>query len=73
MAKHVNRNNRRKGKKADPNRMELIRAVMLAGCGLLYLYEMKWFGSSKVLEGLGYLFFVFSSMHFYRYFSNREK
>lgn len=63
----------KKRKNADPNQIELIKAVLLGGGGMLYLYEMQMFNNNKFLEVLGYLFIMFASMHLYRYFSNKNK
>lgn len=54
------------GKKRDPNRVNLIKAVLLALCGGIYLVEMETL-QSRILQILGYVFILLASMYLIRY------
>ena len=68
----------RQGKKRDPNRVNLIKAILLALCGGIYLVEMETL-QSRVLQILGYVFILLASMYLIRYLNikrdnqNKEK
>lgn len=74
--------NRKKGipvqqkKKADPNRINLIKAILLALCGGIYLAEMEKL-QSRLLQILGYIFILLASMYLIRYLNvkrdNKDK
>ena len=60
-------------KNADPNNINLIKAVLLGVGAAIYFYAIELFGESKLLEVLGYLFIMFASMYLFRYLNNRNK
>ena len=66
----------RQGKKRDPNRINLIKAVLLALCGGIYLAETERL-QSRLLQILGYVFILLASMYLIRYLNvkrdNKEK
>ena len=66
----------RQGKKRDPNRVNLIKAILLALCGGIYLVEMETL-QSRLLQILGYVFILLASMYLIRYLNikrdNKEK
>ena len=66
----------RQGKKHDPNRINLIKAILLALCGGIYLVEMETL-QSRLLQILGYVFILLASMYLIRYLNikrdNKEK
>ena len=66
----------RQGKKRDPNRVNLIKAILLALCGGIYLVEMETL-QSRVLQILGYVFILLASMYLIRYLNlkrdNKDK
>ena len=56
----------RREKKRDPNRVNLIKAILLALCGGIYLAEMETL-QSRLLQILGYVFILLASMYLIRY------
>lgn len=66
----------RQGKKRDPNRVNLIKAVLLALCGGIYLVETETL-QSRLLQILGYVFILLASMYLIRYLNikrdNKDK
>ena len=66
----------RQGKKRDPNRINLIKAILLALCGGIYLAETERL-QSRLLQILGYVFILLASMYLIRYLNvkrdNKDK
>lgn len=67
------KNRNQKQNNTDPNRIYLIKAILLGLCATLYFAEIELFGGSKLLEVLGYIFIMFASMYLFRYLNNRKK
>lgn len=59
------------GKKRDPNRVNLIKAILLALCGGIYLVEMETL-QSRLLQILGYVFILLASMYLIRYLNMKR-
>lgn len=66
----------RQGKKRDSNRVNLIKAILLALCGGIYLVETETL-QSRLLQILGYVFILLASMYLIRYLNvkrdNKDK
>ena len=66
MANKKKNTSTRQGKKRDSNRVNLIKAILLALCGGIYLVEMETL-QSRILQILGYVFILLASMYLIRY------
>lgn len=64
------------GKKRDPNHINLIKAILLALCGGVYLAETEAL-QSRLLQILGYVCILLASMYLIRYLNikrdNKDK